>query len=105
MRYCNSNAALQVVELVHNRLQKTHNPGQEAADACAEVISVAAARWRQFEGAYRDDISCLVLRLPCFQGDDGGSVPAGASESVPGVGVINPETLVRSDGGLRSAPA
>lgn len=50
---------------MHERLKK--GGGSEATDACADVISVAAARWRQFEGAYRDDISCVVLRLPCFQ--------------------------------------
>lgn len=54
-----------VVRLVHERLKK--GGGSEAAGACADVISVAAARWRQYEGAYRDDISCVVLRLPCFQ--------------------------------------
>lgn len=48
--------------------------GREAADACAEVVAIAAARWRQFEGAYRDDISCVVLRLPCFR-------QAGSAES------------------------
>ncbi|CAN0277535.1 unnamed protein product, partial [Ectocarpus fasciculatus] len=37
-----------------------------AAEACAEVIGAAATCWRRFEGAYRDDISCIVLRLPCF---------------------------------------
>lgn len=44
--------------------------GREATEACAEVTAVAAARWRQFEGAYRDDISCMVLRLPCFRRSD-----------------------------------
>lgn len=45
--------------------------GCEAAEACAEVIAASAERWRQFEGAYRDDISCIVLRLSCFEASDG----------------------------------
>lgn len=55
----------QVVDIVQECLSR--GGGREAAEACAEVISVSAERWRQFEGAYRDDISCIVLRLPCFQ--------------------------------------
>lgn len=35
------------------------------------MIAASAERWRQFEGAYRDDISCIVLRLSCFQVPDG----------------------------------
>lgn len=76
----------EVVEMVHDRLQR--GGGHEAADACAEVIAVAAARWRKFEGAYRDDISCVVLRLPCFREGgvgEGESSRAGASESLPGL--------------------
>lgn len=66
----------QVVDLVQECLQR--RGGREAADACAEVVAIAAARWRQFEGAYRDDISCLVLRLPCFR-------PAGSAGSCDSV--------------------
>lgn len=57
-----------MVNLVQQRLLL--GGGREAADACAEVISVAAGRWRQFEGAYRDDISCIVLLLSCFHPTD-----------------------------------
>lgn len=61
---CHSCASEQVVDIVQKIFSR--GGGREAADACAEVISVSAERWRQFEGAYRDDISCIVLRLPCF---------------------------------------
>eukprot|EP00903_Cladosiphon_okamuranus_P021883 g20118.t1 len=54
----------EVVDLVQERLQR--GGGRQAADACADVVAVAAERWHQFEGAYRDDISCVVLSLPCF---------------------------------------
>lgn len=60
---------LQVVEIVRKNISR--GGGHEAAEACAEVISASAERWRQFEGAYRDDISCIVLRLPCFHAPDG----------------------------------
>lgn len=59
-----AHALLQVVEIVRKNISR--GGGREAAEACAEVISASAERWRQFEGAYRDDISCIVLRLPCF---------------------------------------
>ncbi|CAM9273875.1 unnamed protein product [Ectocarpus sp. 13 AM-2016] len=55
----------QVIEIVQRGLLR--GGGCEAAEACAEVIGAAATCWRRFEGAYRDDISCIVLRLPCFQ--------------------------------------
>ncbi|CAM9593594.1 unnamed protein product [Ectocarpus sp. 4 AP-2014] len=55
----------QVIEIVQRGL--LGGGGCEAAEACAEVIGAAATCWRRFEGAYRDDISCIVLRLPCFQ--------------------------------------
>ncbi|CBJ31811.1 expressed unknown protein [Ectocarpus siliculosus] len=60
-----SHALGQVIEIVQRGLLR--GGGCEAAEACAEVIGAAATRWRRFEGAYRDDISCIVLRLPCFQ--------------------------------------
>ncbi|CAN0178506.1 unnamed protein product [Ectocarpus sp. 6 AP-2014] len=56
---------VEVVNLVQELLER--GGGREAADACAKVIAISAARWRQFEGAYRDDITCMVLRLPCFR--------------------------------------
>lgn len=59
----------QVVDLVHDSLER--GGGREAADACAELISVSAGRWREFEGAYRDDISCIILRLPLFPAGEG----------------------------------
>ncbi|CAN0095480.1 unnamed protein product, partial [Hapterophycus canaliculatus] len=51
----------EVVDLVQSCFLR--GGGCEAAEACAELIAGAAKRWRQFEGAYRDDISCIVLRL------------------------------------------
>lgn len=59
----------QVVDIVQRSIIR--GGGREAAEACAEVIAASAERWRQFEGAYRDDISCIVLRLPCFDGAGG----------------------------------
>ncbi|CAM9872823.1 unnamed protein product [Pylaiella littoralis] len=59
----------EVVDIVQRSIIR--GGGREAAEACAEVIAASAERWRQFEGAYRDDISCIVLRLPCFDGAGG----------------------------------
>lgn len=79
-------AFLQVVHLVQEQLGVGADGDGEGsspsvAKACADVIKVAASRWRQFEGAYRDDISCIVLRLPSFgvlhaTMVEGGNVPA-----------------------------
>ncbi|CAN0499074.1 unnamed protein product, partial [Discosporangium mesarthrocarpum] len=37
--------------------------GGQAARACRAIIAASAGRWRENEGAYRDDISCVVLSL------------------------------------------
>ena len=38
--------------------------GPEAcADACRALVDLAAQRWRDAEGLYRDDITCVVARL------------------------------------------
>lgn len=62
-------AAEQVVDIVQRSIFR--GGGCEAAEACAEVIAASTERWRHFEGAYRDDISCIVLRLSCFEATDG----------------------------------
>jgi len=48
-----------------------------ATEACTKLIEKAAAKWREEEGDYRDDITAIVCRLPCF-GQDGG---AGAGQA------------------------
>ena len=35
-----------------------------ATEACTKLIETAAAKWRQEEGDYRDDITCVCLALP-----------------------------------------
>ena len=35
-----------------------------AAEGCAKLVHEAAARWKQEEGNYRDDITAIVARLP-----------------------------------------
>lgn len=77
-----------MVDLVHECLQR--GGGREAAEACAELISVSAARWRQFEGAYRDDISCIVLRLPCFGPLDGHAVESTTAAAGEAEAAIKP---------------
>lgn len=43
------------------------NLSRGPAYACQMLIENAAARWRDVEGDYRDDITALVIRLPPFQ--------------------------------------
>jgi len=52
-----------------------------ATDACAELVQQAAARWKRFEGSYRDDITAIVAYLPFLdEGVEGNPVAAGAGE-------------------------
>lgn len=36
------------------------------AQATQDLIEAAATKWREVEGDYRDDITAVVVRLPCF---------------------------------------
>jgi protein phosphatase 2C family protein 2/3 len=40
---------------------------RNATDACAALVHEAAARWKRFEGSYRDDITCIVTFLPFLE--------------------------------------
>ena len=37
--------------------------GMGAQDACQKLVRAAAARWKENEGDYRDDITAIVVRL------------------------------------------
>ena len=37
--------------------------GGDASDACEALIKAATAKWHEFEGDYRDDITAMVIRL------------------------------------------
>ena len=41
--------------------------GSDAAAACQELILEAAAKWSEEEGDYRDDITCMVIKLDALQ--------------------------------------
>ena len=43
-----------------------YRQGRSAGEACERLISIATAAWKAEEGDYRDDITCIVLYLPCF---------------------------------------
>ena len=49
------------VAIVHENLHRG------VAQACQALIENAAARWRDVEGDYRDDITALVIRLPLWR--------------------------------------
>jgi len=48
-----------VINMVHTHFLA----GKRAQDACLFIIAKAAAAWREFEGAYRDDITVVVVYL------------------------------------------
>lgn len=50
----------EAVQVVHDNLHRG------VAQACQALIENAAARWRDVEGDYRDDITALVIRLPLW---------------------------------------
>jgi len=60
---------------------------QNATDACIALINEATHRWRKEEGNYRDDITCIVVFLPCLPD---ANEPLGQSPSVA------PERLVKA---------
>jgi len=54
-------------------------------DACEELIQVAAQRWQEEEGDYRDDITAIVVRIDAlkaiFDSNKGGSASVDESDS------------------------
>jgi len=40
---------------------------KNATDACSSLVHEAAARWKKFEGSYRDDITAIVAYLPFLE--------------------------------------
>ena len=70
---------------------------ESASDAVENLVNEACARWRQFEGSYRDDITAIIVYLPFLDdgADDdeedadrvqpagGGAAGAGAAAGVP----------------------
>lgn len=53
----------EAVDIVWEELQK----GVGVSGACQVLIEQAAARWRDVEGDYRDDITALLIMLPIFK--------------------------------------
>lgn len=49
--------------LVHKFLYKKEDGCQDATVAVTKLIETAAAKWRQEEGDYRDDITAIVVRM------------------------------------------
>lgn len=51
------------VEIVGRYLYDDSNKGCDASEACEALIKAATAKWHEFEGDYRDDITAMVIRL------------------------------------------
>ena len=69
-------------------VQNLHSQGSSAKAACTCLMATAAVRWREEEGEYRDDISAIVVYLPCIAanaagGDGGGGGGACPSADAP----------------------
>ena len=46
------------------RNERKDTDGAEAcADACRALVDLSVRRWKENEGSYRDDITCVVARL------------------------------------------
>ena len=43
-----------------------HSGGKPAKMACTNLIARSAVAWRLEEGNYRDDITAVVVYLPCL---------------------------------------
>eukprot|EP00904_Undaria_pinnatifida_P013855 jgi/Undpi1/95/HiC_scaffold_1.g00095.m1 len=52
----------EAVDIVNNSLAE----GTMKVCATQDLIEAAATKWREVEGDYRDDITAVVVRLPCF---------------------------------------
>lgn len=53
----------EAVDIVGGELER----GLGVSEACQVLIEQAAARWRDVEGDYRDDITALLIMLPIFK--------------------------------------
>ncbi|KAK1746705.1 protein-serine/threonine phosphatase, PP2C family [Skeletonema marinoi] len=51
------------VDIVGRCLYGTDGEKQDASEACEALIKAATAKWHEFEGNYRDDITAMVIRL------------------------------------------
>eukprot|EP00577_Skeletonema_sp_RCC1716_P009470 CAMPEP_0113436104 /NCGR_PEP_ID=MMETSP0013_2-20120614/36648_1 /TAXON_ID=2843 ORGANISM="Skeletonema costatum, Strain 1716" /NCGR_SAMPLE_ID=MMETSP0013_2 /ASSEMBLY_ACC=CAM_ASM_000158 /LENGTH=676 /DNA_ID=CAMNT_0000326557 /DNA_START=149 /DNA_END=2179 /DNA_ORIENTATION=+ /assembly_acc=CAM_ASM_000158 len=51
------------VDIVGKCLYGTNGEKQDASEACEALIKAATAKWHEFEGNYRDDITAMVIRL------------------------------------------
>lgn len=82
--------------------------GKSASEACERLISIATAAWKVEEGDYRDDITCIVLYLPCFiRADEAPDAAAGAaaatakpaSSPAPTAAAVPPSPAMAATGG------
>ncbi len=48
------------------QVEKYRQDGKPAKAACTNLIALSAVSWRRAEGNYRDDITAIVVYLPCL---------------------------------------
>jgi len=59
-------SSLEACQLVEKHTGKPNG----ATTACEALVKMAEVRWQQEEGAYRDDITCIVAYLPFVEERD-----------------------------------
>ena len=69
---CSSQEAVDIVGAIYRA-------GKPAKAACTTLIAHSALRWRREEGNYRDDITAIVVYLPCLPHMD---APEAASHTI-----------------------
>lgn len=69
-----------------------HAQGADATKACQVLVREAQQRWKDMEGTYRDDITCVVAMLPFLD-----EAPEGPNEEEEEDGVV---TLNTGEAGL-----
>lgn len=95
-----------------------YRQGKSAGEACESLIRIATAAWKAEEGDYRDDITCIVLYLPCFtrsgdapdaaarQASAGAAATAAkpASAPAPTAAAVPPSPATAATGGAEPPP-
>ena len=71
-----------------------------ATDACTALVHEAAARWKRFEGSYRDDITAIVAFLPFLEA---GWADEDAEEALAAAASSSPAAADEADGGTSTS--
>jgi serine/threonine protein phosphatase PrpC len=71
----------QACDIVHSVMSKKDG---DCEKACRLLIEKAVISWKTHEGDYRDDITGIVVKLPCFNKEDIVPLPSNVLSSMVG---------------------